>query len=157
MRWGEIDGDAWLLPSERAKNKEPHKVMLPRQSVALLERRRTMAGVSAFVFPSQRDMSRPMRSDLVINALAANREALGVGDKFTSHKIRHQCLTWLAENGVGKEIRDRISNHKPPVSADRIYVSASRDAPARMWLQKWSDHLQALAVGNVVPMERRNG
>ena len=40
----------WLLPADRAKNGHAHKVMLSRQSIALLLRQKRNAR-TAFVFP----------------------------------------------------------------------------------------------------------
>jgi hypothetical protein len=42
--------------------------------------------------------------------------------------------------GCGKELRDRISNHKDP-SVDSIYQHYSYDAEAKDWWQKWADRI----------------
>lgn len=33
-----------------------------------------------------------------------------------------------------------------------IYDQHRYDAEARVWLQKWADHLEALTVSNMVPL-----
>jgi len=153
MQWAEVDLDeaVWLLPAERAKNKRAHKVMLAGRTVQRLRLRMT-ATVSRYVFPALTDPARPIRTDGVVRKLADNRAALGVSEGFTSHSIRHGCLTWLAENGCPRDVRDRISNHAPASSGgvDHIYNSAELNRPAREWLGRWVDHLTALEAENVV-------
>ncbi len=158
MRWDEMDGDVWVLPATRVKNNTEHRVMLSRQSLVILERRRPLSRASSFVFPSPRDLRKPVGMDALMRALAKSRQDLGVSGRFTSHVPRHACLTWLAEAGHGKEIRDRISNHLPPKSegVDWIYNSAQLNGPARDALQAWCDYLDALAAENVVALGRRS-
>jgi integrase len=149
MTWDEIDLEAgkWTLPAERSKNGKAHVVMLSRQTV---DRVRSRKIKSNFVFPSTQDASRPTDKHLVIRSLARNRAALGVSDHFTSHATRRAALTWVAENGGGRDIRDRLSNHTPPSDgADHIYVSAEHNEAARQFTQRWVDHLTGLEADNV--------
>jgi integrase len=147
--WDELDLDegVWLLPADRAKNGNAHKVMLSRQSIALLQRHKRNAR-TAFVFPGPVSGAHLTRNS-VAKAIAANREAYGLAAGFKSHSLRHACLTWLAENGAGREIRDRISNHVENTSADSIYVAAERNGAARDWLQSWCNYLDSLTAPNV--------
>ncbi len=140
LTWPEIDIEAgtWTLPADRAKNGREHIVMLPSQAVDLLKARKDIQP-GPWVFPSLKWPDEAMSSETVMKAIAANRDKLGVADKFTSHAIRHGCLTWCAENGIGREIRDRISNHAPPAGVDSEYVSAELHEPAKRALQRWAD------------------
>ncbi|MEY8117796.1 tyrosine-type recombinase/integrase [Falsihalocynthiibacter sp. BN13B15] len=139
MTWDEVQGDVWVLPSERSKNGHEHRVMLSSQAITLLKARQSD---SPFVFPSERGDTHIIR-----NAVGRSLQKMeGVPNGFTSHKLRHLCLTWLAEHGAGKEIRDRVSNHVENTSIDSIYNHASLNGPAREWLQKWADYLDSLVV-----------
>ena len=153
LPWSELDLQAgvWTLPPARAKNSNEHLVMLPRQAVELLQARKDAAGGGAWVFPSPMHPAAPVSSETVMRQLAASRGALGVSDRFTSHAVRHACLTWCAENGIGREVRDRISNHLPPSGVDREYNGATLNAPARDALQAWADVVTA-DVGKVVSL-----
>lgn len=153
--WSEIDLEAgyWLLPAERAKNKTTHKVLLSDKALALLQRRRAASPDGGFVFPSPKFDDQPASSDTASKQLKANRAKLGVDEAFTSHAVRHGMLTWMAENQLSKELRDRVSNHKPPHSADAIYVAAELDKPARIAWQRWADALAETESGNVVLMD----
>lgn len=152
LPWSEIDLDTgvWSLPAERAKNNRHHKVMLAARTLDWLQARASTSN-SHWVFPAAKDNDRPISVGVVQHALAGNRAALGVPEGFTSHSIRHAGLTWVAEHGGGRDIRDRLSNHAPPRDgADHIYVAAQLDAPARDWTRRWVNHLTGLTSDNVV-------
>ncbi len=154
MEWAELDLDAgtWTLPAARSKNGKAHVVMLARQTVARLRTRQDEA-TSDLVFPSAQDTNRPTDKHLVIRTLARNRKTIGISEEFTSHATRRAALTWVAENGGGRDIRDRLSNHTPPSDgADHIYVSAEYNEAARRFTQAWVDHLTALEEENVTPI-----
>ncbi len=154
LPWSELDLEAaeWNLPGSRTKNGDAHKVLLSTQAVELLNtlKARQDNDPSPFVFPQLRSRKHPVGTTAAQHALSDNRKQLKVSDGFTTHSIRHACLSWIAENGGTKDVRDRISNHRPPRSADAVYTQAKLNQPAREWLQKWADHLLALEDAGVV-------
>jgi integrase len=154
MTWQELDLEqgVWSLPAERSKNGKAHKVMLARQTI---ERLRVREGNgSPYIFPAPTDPAKPIRTDAVQHRLADARDSLGIKAGFTSHSTRHAALTWLAEQGCTREVRDRISNHKAAANfgVDHIYVAAELNTPAREWTQRWVDYLTRLGAENVVLM-----
>lgn len=153
LPFDEIDVNAgvWRLPADRSKNGKAHNVMLPRQALALLERRRAETN-GAYVFPGAKSAPHITRNTIgkAFNRIHARTE---LPEAFTSHTLRHGCLTWLAEQGATKDIRDRVSNHSSTDgSADSVYNAAQLNQPAREWLQRWADHLTGLEADNVVRM-----
>ncbi len=151
MRWDEVDLDngQWTLPASRSKNGRTHTVMLARQTVNWLRERQDKS-TSGFVFPAATDPTRATDKTLVIRTLSKHRDTLGVAKAFTSHATRHAALTWVAENGGGRDIRDRLSNHTPAKDgADHVYVAAEHNEAARQWTQRWVDHLTGLEADNV--------
>jgi hypothetical protein len=56
--------------------------------------------------------------------------------------------------GCGKEMRDRIANHKDS-SLDSLYQHYEYDEEAREWLQKWADRLDAYAIDNAAVLKRK--
>jgi integrase len=152
MAWTEIDLEAgiWYLPGERSKNHTPHKVMLARQT---LERLRLMkeASASPYVFPAPQNAARPIDPKVVGNKLAKLTKAGRTPPSYTSHVSRHVGLTWIAEQGQTRDLRDRLINHKPPSDGtNHIYNAAQLDGPAKEWTQRWVDYLTALETDNVV-------
>lgn len=118
MTWAELDLDAgrWVLPAERAKNGHEHLVLLPAQAIVFLRNHKASqeaAGIkTAFVFPQKANPAKPITSETVIHAWADKRKALNLPQTFKTHSLRHAALTWAAENGATKDLRDRVSNHK---------------------------------------------
>ncbi|MFC3615070.1 tyrosine-type recombinase/integrase [Lutimaribacter marinistellae] len=157
--WSEIDLDAqtWLQPAAKTKNGDAHLVMLPTQAVALLRAAEEAQkdNPSPLVFPQLRDRKKPVSTARVQEALINAREEHGINPEFTTHIIRKACLTWLAEQGCNEDLRNRVSNHRPSNPIDAIYTAASLNGPAREWIQKWADHLDGLAGGNVVELSER--
>ena len=164
MTWDELDLDhgVWELPAERSKNKRGHRVLLSKQSVALLERLKEAAETEAaekgesesvYVFPARRS-SGHVPGTLVARYLREKRKELGVPDGMGTHGFRHSAMTQLASLGCGKELRDRISNHKDG-SVDAIYQHYEHDTEAGEWWQKWADRMDVLAADNVTTMKRK--
>lgn len=154
MRWTETDLDdrTWTLPAVRSKNGKAHTVMLSRQTADRLAKIKT-ASTSEYVFPAPTDQTRPTSVYTITQKLSRNRKQLGIPTTFTSHSTRHGALSWVAEHGGTREVRDRLSNHTPPKDgADHIYVAAALNEPARKWTQDWCDHLTALEADNVVEL-----
>ena len=147
MGWDEIDfrHGIWNLPAERSKNKQGHRVMLSKQSLVLLKRRKNVTA-SSHVFPSDRT-SKPYPATLVARHLRTKRDHLEMPDGASTHSLRHTAMTQLASMGCGKELRDRISNHKDS-SVDAIYQHYEYDSEAKEWWQAWADRLDELAADN---------
>ncbi len=140
LSWGELDLQAgiWTLPSERSKNLKPHRVMLSRQALALLKSR-YVNRTGPFVFPGARTR-KPVAATYLARVLAGNRDHLRLPVGFSTHGLRHTALTQLASMGCGKELRDRVANHKDR-SVDAIYQHFEHDEAARDWWQQWADRL----------------
>jgi hypothetical protein len=64
---------------------------------------------------------------------------------------RGVVATGLAKLGCPRVVQDRILNHVD-TSVAAIYDQHRYDAEARVWLQKWADHPEALTASNVVPL-----
>ncbi len=153
--WVELDLEhgVWNLPADRSKNKEAHRVMLSSQALELLKARKTLSGKSKYVFPWNTS-SGHLRPDSIASWLSDNRNYLGVPNKFTTHGLRHTALTQLASMGCGKELRDRLSNHKDS-SVDSIYQHYEHDSEAKEWLQKWADRMDVFSMDSVAMISQK--
>jgi integrase len=56
MRWGEIDGEWWTLPSNRVKNKREHRVPFVPSLRTMIE---ALPRDGDFVFESRRHFGQP--------------------------------------------------------------------------------------------------
>lgn len=151
MNWDEIDleNGVWTLPASRAKNGNEHVVLLTAQALEILiEREKTSLG--EFVFPAPKNKNKPVNSNFIQHQLAGARGEMELPDTFKSHSLRHAALTWCAENGCPKDVRDRLTNHVLSGGVDAVYNSAQLNQPAKDWWAKWADHLGNLASPNVI-------
>jgi hypothetical protein len=62
------------------------------------------------------------------------------------HDFRRCITTWLAEQGVSREVRKHILHHAPEDVMDAHYDFATLEGPVRSALQAWADHVCALAA-----------
>ena len=134
MRWADIDGEWWTVPSTTAKNGMSHRVPLsPRALQVLLETPRR----GEYVFCSPRAPERPLRG----YRKAFKRACTIVGVENTRpHDLRRTAATMMASMGVNRVVIGRILNH-----ADRsitgMYDRYSYDAENRAALELWAERL----------------
>ena len=63
------------------------------------------------------------------------------------HDFRKCLTTWLAEQGVARDVRKHILHHAPEDVMDAHYDFSILEGPVRSALQLWADHVCNLAVG----------
>lgn len=171
MRWSEIDLDkgTWIIPGERAKNKRPHLVPLPRQALAILkarapaedaaqdddkpERRDTLFGRRQAGFGGWSKAKGELDTAIAAaQAKAAGREKSEPEDALTPwvlHDLRRSTVTHMAELGVEphhiEAVVNHISGHKGGIAG--VYNRATYATEKRIALQKWADHIERLVTG----------
>jgi len=150
MRWDEVEGDRWTIPAERMKAKRPHTVLLSEPVSALLDARR--GNGSDFVFPALTDAHAPRSRHALGHAWQDRRKELGLSDQFTIHTLRKALATWVAENGGGVDLRNRLTAHTVAKGIDAHDNQAELNKPAAEWWAKWADHLIAIEAENVVTL-----
>jgi integrase len=144
MEWVEIDlGNAlWMIPAEKMKGKKSHLVPLCRQSVQILTELRPMTGISKYVFPSPRTLSRPMSENAVIAALRRMGYEKGVmtgqGFRAMARTILDEVLEFpvdVIEHQLAHTVRDPLG---------RAYNRTTHLPARRDMMQKWADYLDEL-------------
>ena len=160
MEWAEIDLEAgtWTIPSAKMKrtkaekeNGEAHTVPLPTQAVAMLKAIQPLTGHGVYVFPGERDHSRPISDNSVRSALYA----LGFGKEQTWHGFRASARTILVDE-----------LNLDPLAIEANLAHAVKDANGRSYnrtqylkqrfdmVQLWADYLDKLARGaDVIPIK----
>ena len=131
-RWGEFDLEnaIWIIPAERMKMRQPHKVPLPKRALELLSELRGLTGWCDLIFPSIKSPKRPM-SENTMNA--ALRRMGYSGDEMTSHGFRATFSTIANESG--KWNPDAIERALAHVETNKI-----RGAYARG--QYWNERIE---------------
>ena len=154
--WRDIDLDRGVWTLLDTKNGEAHDVMLSRQATELISYRKGLDRV--FVFPSQKAGKHVAQKALGLAQYTARQgnEDIPPADPievaWTVHDLRRTVATGLARLGCPRVVQDRILNHVDS-SVAAIYDRHHYDTEAREWLQRWADHLDALTVSNVVPID----
>lgn len=145
--WSEIDFEAavWTIPAARMKQRQPHRVPLSSQGLAILCEAQVLSGDGRFVFPKLGSPLKPMCENAINGAL----RRMGYGaDTMTAHGFRSTASTLLNESG--KWNPDAIERSLAHADGNQVRAAYHRGAywPERVEMaQWWSDHLDGLRQG----------
>ena len=133
-RWAEIDieGALWTIPAERMKRNALHKIPLSPETLKLLETLRPISGRREYVFPSDRNPSKPTGSQTANMAI----RRMGYKGKLVSHGLRSLASTILNEAGFESLVVEAALSHKisnPVIAA----YNRSTYLEARVGMMKW--------------------
>ncbi|HTO47863.1 MAG TPA: site-specific integrase, partial [Burkholderiales bacterium] len=136
-QWSEFDLDAalWTVPAERMKAREPHAVHLSERSLAILDGLRVLG--SLLVFPSARDMSRPL-SNMAMLALLKRMKRHDI----TVHGFRSSFSTWANETAAARpDVIEACLAHRESDKIRAAYNRAQFAGERRGLLEAWADYL----------------
>ncbi len=136
MLWSEVDLDAalWLLPALRTKNRKPHSVPLPSESLKLLKRRRAQVPADEpRVFPALTLTGKDHKALADIHA-----------GSFEWIDLRRTLVTKLSALGFDETTRGRVLNHAKFGVTDKHYNVHEYDTEKRRALTAWEDELQRI-------------
>lgn len=162
MEWAELELDAalWTIPSVKMKRTklekeqgEAHIVPLPTQAVELLRSIQPLTGHGRYVFPGERDHTRPISDNSVRSALYA----LGLGKVQTWHGFRASARTMMVDqlNLDPLAIEANLA-HAVKDSNGRSYNRTQYLAQRFEQVQQWADYLDKLRKGaDIIPMPSR--
>jgi integrase len=141
-KWSEFDLEAarWNLPAERMKMKDPHIVPLATQAIEVLEMLRTLTGASEWLFPGDRDDSKPMSNNTILGAL----KRMGYKGQMTGHGFRGLASTILHEKGYAHEHIELQLAHAPRNAVSAAYNHALYLEPRAKMMQEWADYLDTI-------------
>ncbi|MCM1129617.1 MAG: integrase arm-type DNA-binding domain-containing protein [Alistipes senegalensis] len=157
--WSEIDlkRGEWIIPWHRMKmgrrtmnpDMRDHHVCLSRQALDLIQELHRFNGSGKWLFPNQRDPSRPMSNGAILMAL----KRMGYKGKMTGHGFRALGMTTLKEQlGYRHEVVDRQLAHAQKNKIDSAYDRAMFLQERKKMMQKWADYLDRLRRENVMPV-----
>ena len=143
LLWSEVDFDDHLITinKERMKTKQPHLVPMSHQVYKALQNLRNVNVDSDYVFPTDRNKTKPITSDSLRLAL----RRVGVGkEKMTPHGFRSMASTRLNELGYGADLIEIQLSHLPVNKVRAAYNHAEYLDERRLMMQEWSDYLDKL-------------
>jgi integrase len=134
MRWSELGGSEWTIPSSRAKNHRALTLPLPRQAQDVLDSPPRFAGRDHLFGRGSEGFSgwSTAKADL--------DKQLRFNAPWSLHDCRRSVETRLAELGIAKEIRSRLLNHDVGEIEHR-YQHHTFLQEKRQALQLWADEL----------------
>ena len=152
-RWVELDLDAslWIIPAERMKMRNEHRVPLSRQAVELLRTMETLTGGRDLVFPSPFYPSKPLSENTFNSALAR----MGYKNVATAHGFRSLFSTVANESGWNPDVIERQLAHIEQNSVRAAYHRSTYLADRVKLMQWWADYLDGRKAGNVIQMPQR--
>jgi integrase len=149
-KWTEFDLEAgrWNIPAERMKMRTPHIVPLARQAVEVLGTLGTLTGACEWLFPGDRNASKPMSNNTILKAL----ERMGYKGRMTGHGFRGLASTILHEQGYAHEHIELQLAHAPRNAVSAAYNHALYLEPRAKMMQDWADFLELTQRdGKVLP------
>ncbi|MNL35241.1 Prophage CP4-57 integrase [compost metagenome] len=139
MRWSQIEGDEWVIPSGTMKKRRHHVVPLPKHAKVLLAMVRSMRpeGEGEYVFAAEHTPLRPISE----NAILALIGRMGYKGKMTGHGFRSVASTWAHKNGFPGEAIELQLSHAPKDKVASAYNRYEYIEVRRQMLKKWADWL----------------
>jgi integrase len=132
MRWSDIDGDWWIIPS--TKNGRSHRVPLSPEA---LRRLAGMPRQGDYVFSTSKRPGEHLRG----YRKAFNRAcALANVKNVRPHDLRRTAASMMSSMGVSRTVIGQILNHADR-SVTAVYDRYSYDAEKRAALEAWADRV----------------
>lgn len=155
-KWSEFDlvKAVWIIPAERMKLRQAHRVPLPKQAVLMLKELKLVTGAKEFLFPSQRGSKALVVSDMAI--LQAIRRTVGHSD-VTAHGFRAVFRTYAGESLLWPEqVLEAALAHGKKNAVVGAYDRATHFAERRKLMQWYADGLDKLKKGVVASRSTAN-
>jgi integrase len=153
MRWDEVDVEAhwWTIPSERSKNKLPHRVWLSDPAIRILEkakvrnekeaerrsqRYKRLEAPSPWVFPGKRIGKHMVETKRAFKTIYS---ASKVKD-WKGHDLRRTAASYMTSMGIPRLVVGRVLNHAEE-GVTAVYDRHSYDAEKQDALNRWASKL----------------
>jgi integrase len=149
-KWEEFDfgTNLWLIPAERMKSREPHRVPLSRQAIQSLLELQPITGHDEHLFPNRTGNGKVISENTVLKVI----ERLGYKGRMTGHGFRTIASTYL--NGIGMIRPDVIEAQLAHVDGNATraaYNRADYMEYRRAMMQFWADTLDAMEADIKLP------
>ncbi len=149
LQWEHIDFDDRMIriPAEEMKSCREHIVPLAKQVVVQLQYIKEVTGYSQYVFPNERDSSKPLSKNVLTNRL---RDLGYPADVMSAHGFRGTASTILHEKGWDHDVIEVQLAHLTGTATSRAYNCSIYLAERTKLMQEWADYLDELVNKNTV-------
>lgn len=154
-RWDEVDMDAamWIIPAERMKMRQEHRIPLSSQALELLQSMQALSGGRELIFPSPFYPSKPLSENTFNSAMAR----MGYKNLATAHGFRALFSTVANETGWRPDVIERQLAHKERNEVRAAYHRSTYMDERTKLLQWWADYLAGCKSGKVLHLRQRAG
>ena len=152
-KWSELRGDVLVIPPERAKTRQQHRVPLSAQALAILDSVKPLRRPDGFIFPSDITDTDGKPFSISNMAMLMVLRRLKGKTQATVHGFRSSFRDWCADHGVPRELAEACLAHVAG-GVERAYYRSDVIDLRRDLMQRWADHcLPPGGLGaNVVPL-----
>ena len=143
LMWSEIDFDEKLIriSPERMKMNRMHLIPMSKQVLNLFKEINKFSRGGNYVFPSPRDIDKPITPDSLRNAI----RKVGIEkDEFTTHSFRSMASTRLNELGFKGDVIEMQLAHAESNKIRGAYNHAEYLPERKKMMQDWSNYLDKL-------------
>ncbi|WP_299079229.1 integrase domain-containing protein [uncultured Paraglaciecola sp.] len=144
-KWSEIDFENgwWVIPAERMKMKVEHTVPLTPQVLAILEIVKPVSGHREYIFPSDRQPTKPSNPETANKAL----QRMGFKGRLVAHGMRAIASTTLNEQGFDGDIIESALAHQEQNEVRRAYNRTQYLERRKSLMCWWSEHIENAMTG----------
>lgn len=144
-KWAYIDFEKshWLIPAKHMKMKRDHLIPFPKQVKELLENLHPITGEGEYIFPNEKDSSKPMHSETVNKTLRRIQNGKYI-NRMVSHGFRSMASTILNENKFRHDIIEKQLAHQERNSVRDAYNHAEYLEERIEMMQWYADYLDKL-------------
>jgi integrase len=149
-RWGEVEGDVWVIPAERMKSGRKHEVPLSQRALAIIDEMAAQRQ-GELVFPG-RDGLKPLGQTGLRHVLKQ------LGRDVTAHGFRSAFRDWAGDHThFPREVAEAALAHVIGDKAEQAYRRGNALDKRRKLMEAWGKYCAAPApAGEVVPMRARS-
>ncbi len=129
----ELEGNVWVIPAERMKAGQEHRVPLSKEAHAVIELAKPFER-EGFLFPSAR---KGVISDATMSGYMKRN-----GFEARPHGFRSSFRTWCAEaTDTPREIAEVALSHKSGTDVELAYRRTDFLEQRRVLMERWADHV----------------
>lgn len=139
-----FDKSHWVIPAEFMKMNRDHLIPFPSQVKTLLEALFSVTGHCAYIFPHEKDYTKPMHSENVNKALRRIEDGKYIG-RMVSHGFRGMASTILNENKFRGDVIEKQLAHQEKNKVRNAYNHAEYLEERTNMMQWYADYLDDLA------------
>lgn len=146
-KWDEIDFEnkLWDIPGDSMKMKRTQTVPLTEQSLALLKIIKPFSGHREYIFPSDREPSKPSNPQTANMAL----KRVGFKGRLVAHGMRSIASTTMNEQGFDADIIEAALAHVDKNEVRRAYNRSDYLERRRVLMAWWSEHIEKASNGSL--------